>query len=116
MRLPNFLIIGAAKSGTSSVFAYLGQHPQVFASPSKEPNYFALADQRVAFTGPGDEIINQASITDVRQYQALFRTAKSASAVGEASTLYLYSPAAAAAIRRHIPDVRIIAILRDLAL
>lgn len=113
MRLPNFLIIGAAKSGTSSVFAYLGQHPQVFASSSKEPNYFALAGQRVGFTGPGDAIINQASITDFQQYQALFRTSKNASAIGEASTLYLYSPAAAPAIRGHIPDVRIIAILRD---
>jgi hypothetical protein len=113
MSLPNFLIIGAAKSGTSSVFAYLGQHPDVFASPSKEPNYFALAAERVSFAGPGDSIINQASITDLHQYEALFRGAKRASATGEASTLYLYAPAAAPAIRRHIPDARIIAILRD---
>jgi hypothetical protein len=113
MTLPNFVIIGAAKAGTSSVFAYLGQHPGVFASPAKEPNYFALADQRVAFAGPGDSIINQASITDLREYQALFRGARSAAAIGEASTLYLYAPTAAEALRKHVPGVRVIAILRD---
>ncbi len=113
MRFPNFLIIGAAKAGTSSVFSYLGQHPDVFASPAKEPNYFALAGQRPSFAGPGDSIINQASITDLDRYQALFRGAGQAAAVGEASTLYLYAPGAATAIRQDIPGARIIAILRD---
>jgi hypothetical protein len=113
MTWPNFLLIGAAKAGTSSVFAYLGQHPEIFVSPAKEPNYFALAGQRVSFAGPGDTIVNQASITDERRYRALFRGAYGARAVGEASTLYLYDPGAAAAIRRDVPDVRVIAILRD---
>ena len=113
MTLPNFLIIGAAKAGTSSLFAYLGQHPDVFISPAKEPNFFALEGQRVSFAGPGDSIINQASITDFEKYEALFKAAKGARAIGEASTAYLYMPAAAPAIRRHVPDVRLIAILRD---
>jgi hypothetical protein len=113
MTWPNFLLVGAAKAGTSSVFAYLGQHPEVFVSPAKEPNYFALAGQKVAFAGPGDTIVNEASITDERHYRALFRGGAGARAVGEASTLYLYAPGAAAAIRRDVPDVRIIAILRD---
>lgn len=113
MTLPNFVIIGAAKSGTSSLFAYLGQHPDVFISPAKEPNFFALEGQRVSYAGPGDSIINQASITDFDKYEALFKAAKGARAVGEASTVYLYLPAAAPAIRRYVPDVRIIAILRD---
>src|SRR5919107_4690595 len=113
MTLPNFLIIGAAKSGTSSVFAYLGQHPDVFISSAKEPNYFALADQRVRFTGPGDSIINEASVTRRDAYEALFKSARPGMAIGEASTLYLSTPSAAAAIRRHVPGMRLIAILRD---
>jgi hypothetical protein len=113
MTWPSFLLIGAAKAGTSSVFAYLGQHPEVFVSPVKEPNYFALAGQRVAYAGPGDTIVNRASITDGHRYRALFRGATGVRARGEASTLYLYAPGAAAAIRREVPDARIIAILRD---
>jgi sulfotransferase family protein len=113
MTLPNFLLIGAAKAGTSSVFAYLGQHPDVFISPTKEPNYFALAGQEVRFAGPGDSIINRASITRLDAYEALFKSARKGMAVGEASTLYLYMPAAAEAIQRLIPDVRLVAILRD---
>ncbi|MBA3496733.1 MAG: sulfotransferase [Gemmatimonadales bacterium] len=111
--LPNFLLIGAAKSGTSSVFAYLGQHPDVFVSPAKEPNYFALADERVAYAGPGDSIVNQTSITNLEDYETLFRSADRATAIGEASTLYLYAAGAAAAIHRQLPGVRVIAILRE---
>jgi hypothetical protein len=44
MTLPNFLIIGAAKSGTTSLYHYLGQHPDIFMSPIKEPNYYTDAD------------------------------------------------------------------------
>jgi hypothetical protein len=113
MTLPNFLLIGAAKSGTSSVFAYLGQHPEVFISPAKEPNYFALAGQQVCYAGPGDSIVNQTSITRRDAYEALFRSARQGMAVGEASTLYLYMPTAAEAIRREVPDARLLAILRD---
>ena len=113
MRLPNFLIIGAAKAGTSSLFAYMGQHPDVFISSAKEPNFFALEGQAVAFAGPGDDIINQASITDLPTYEALFAGVRGQAAVGEASTLYLYATAAAAGIKRYVPDVKLIAILRD---
>ncbi|MFL5496388.1 MAG: sulfotransferase family protein [Gemmatimonadales bacterium] len=113
MTLPNFVLIGAAKSGTSSLFAYLGQHPDVFISPTKEPNFFALAGQQVTYRGPGDVIINQASVTRLADYQALFKGVKREAAVGEASNLYLYLPAAPEAIAHHLPDVRLIAILRD---
>jgi len=39
--MPNFLIIGAAKSGTTSLYEYLKQHPQIWMSPVKETNFFA---------------------------------------------------------------------------
>ena len=52
--MPDFLIIGAAKSGTTSLYRYLGQHPDVFVSPVKEPNFFAFAGEEVNFQGPKD--------------------------------------------------------------
>ncbi len=39
--LPNFFIVGAPKAGSTSLYYYLGQHPDVYMSPIKEPNYFA---------------------------------------------------------------------------
>jgi hypothetical protein len=38
---PNFFIVGAAKAGTTSLYYYLNQHPEIFLSPLKEPNYFS---------------------------------------------------------------------------
>lgn len=113
-RMPNFLIIGAAKAGTTALYYYLKQHPQIFMSPVKEPNFFALEGQKPNFRGPGDgEAINRFSITDIEAYQALFEGAENALAVGEASPLYLYSPDAPKRIRHHIPNAKLIVILRN---
>ena len=45
-KLPNFFIVGAAKSGTTSLYHHLCQHPDVFMSPVKEPNFFS-GDRKV---------------------------------------------------------------------
>jgi len=45
MTMPNFLIIGAMKSGTTALYYYLEQHPQIFMSPVKEPNFFCVGGQ-----------------------------------------------------------------------
>lgn len=113
MTLPNFLLIGAAKSGTSALYNYLWQHPEIYMSGNKEPNFFALEGETVCFNGPGSEIINTKSVTNLAEYEALFAGVRGEKAVGEASVLYLYHPQAAARIRHYIPDVKLIAILRN---
>lgn len=107
-RMPNFLIIGAEKSGTSSLFDYLGQHPDVYTSPLKEPSFFAY-EGIPAHTLPFRMPVR----TDLESYQALFAGVTTERAIGEASVHYLTSPVAAERIRRRLPDVRLIAILRD---
>lgn len=115
MTLPNFLIIGAAKSGTSSLFSYLGQHPEIYTSPIKGPCFFAFEEgQKVKVSGPGDqEVFDRHIITDLGTYRALFDGVRDEKAFGEASVLYLYSPTAPSRIKRYIPDVKLIAILRN---
>lgn len=113
MTLPNFLLIGAAKSGTSALYNYLWQHPEIYMSGKKEPNFFALEGETVCFNGPGSEIINTKSVTNLEEYKALFAGVRGEKAVGEASVLYLYHPQAAARIRHYIPNVKLIAILRN---
>ena len=111
--MPTFLIIGAAKSGTSAVYEYLRQHPDVFVSDNKEPGFFALEGQVADFTGPGDRKFNRTCVTSLSRYQSLFTKVVNQPAVGEASTVYLYSPAAPACIRRHVPAVKLVVILRN---
>ena len=115
MTIPNFLIIGAAKSGTTSLYRYAEQHPQIYMSPVKEPKFFALEGEDLDFRGPGDQERMKASswITTFGEYNEQFLGVTDEIAVGEASTLYLYNPNAAARIRHYIPHVKLTAILRD---
>ena len=113
MSMPNFLIIGAMKSGTTSLWYYLKQHPQIYMSPIKEPQFFCYEGQRLDFRGPGDEGLNRDSITDLETYQSHFDGASTAAVIGDASTLYLYEPRAAARIHYYIPNAKLIAILRN---
>lgn len=111
--LPNFLVIGAAKSGTTSLYRYLGQHPQIFTSAVKEPRFFALEGHPLDFRGPGDEQFRLGTRTTLEAYRELFEEVDGELAVGEASVLYLHHPGAPEAIARHIPDVKLIAVLRN---
>ncbi|MUL39032.1 sulfotransferase domain-containing protein [Gloeocapsopsis dulcis] len=114
MTLPNFLVIGAAKAGTTALYYYLKQHPQIYMSPEKEPKFFALEGDKLDFRGPGDrENICKSAITDIETYHQLFKGVTNEIAVGEASPLYLYSPVAAERIKKYIPHAKLIAILRN---
>lgn len=110
--MPTFIVIGAARSGTTALYTYLRQHPKVFMSRNKEPNFFAFEGQVLNFQGPGAEFVNN-SITSLEAYHDLFEDAPEDAAVGEASPLYLYSPQAPARIHLRLPEVRLIAILRN---
>jgi hypothetical protein len=113
MTLPNFLIIGAAKSGTTSLYHYLEQHPQIYVN-GKEPGFFAYEGQSVRLGGPEDqERFNRRVVTKRGDYEALFDGITTESAYGEASVCYLYIKDAAQRIQQYIPEVRLIAVLRN---
>ena len=113
MILPNFLIIGAAKAGTTALHTYLQQHPQIYLTPDKETNFFAFEGINIDFKGIGDEALKKFSITDLATYQKQFISVTNESAIGEACPLYLYHSAAAKKIHHYIPDCRLIIILRN---
>jgi len=115
--LPNFIIIGAAKSGTTSLYRYLLQHPEIYLTPFKEPNFFAFPEGRPNLRGPLDEarmhrLNHPKTVTCFEAYKALFASAKGHRAIGEASPRYLYTPEAPEAIRRFLGAPKLIAILR----
>jgi hypothetical protein len=115
MRLPNFLIIGAPKCGTSSLYAYLKQHPQVFMSFPKEPTFFGNEGTDGLFNGPQDEdrAYHSRVITNFADYTALFDPVTNERAIGEASIYYLYLPKAPMQIRKYVPKATMFAVLRN---
>ncbi len=111
---PNFLIVGAAKAGTTALYHQLSAHHDVFMSSQKEMNFFALKDQIIDFKGPGDmNGIHRTSITDQEKYLSFFQDAWGVPSVGEASPLYLYSEKAPKLIYDLIPNMKIIVMLRN---
>lgn len=111
---PQFLVIGAARSGTTALYQYLAEHPGLFLTEPKEPHYFALAGTTPAFTGPGDrQTINRLAVPDRDAYLRLYRGARPGQLRGEASVSTLYSPGAATRVREMVPDARLVCLLRD---
>ena len=115
--MPNFLIIGAAKSGTSSLYAYLKQHPQIYLCPIKETNFFAFEGEEINFPGlrqnESTKSYQAGFKTDLESYQQQFKPKASEIAIGEVCPSYLYIPKAAERIKYYIPNAKIIIILRD---
>ncbi len=106
-RVPNLFIVGAPKSGTTSLYEYLKGHPEVFMSVVKEPCYFA---RDLAKDDLGNFLVYG---RDKKLYFDLFKDAGDALRLGEGSTRYLYSKEAPALIREASPDARIVAMLRN---
>lgn len=114
MTMPNFLIIGAPRSGTTSLHIYLQQHPQVFMSKMKELRFFAFEGETLNFCGPCDGLVNKESITSIESYQAQFKNVTDQLAIGESSPIYLWWPTNVPdRIYHHLPDVKLIAIFRN---
>jgi hypothetical protein len=107
--LPNFLVIGAPKAGTTSLYQYLCRHPQVFMSPVKEPSYFLPN----AGESPVDPRPSGMFARTRDEYLELFEGVRGEVAIGEATPSYLHSEGAAVAIREAIPRAKLIAILRN---
>jgi hypothetical protein len=94
-RLPTFLVVGAMRSGTTSLARYLGAHPDVFVAPEKEIHFFDRCFDR-----------------GVDWYSERFDRAAGARAIGEATQSYMYDPGAIARMRSVVPSARLLVILR----
>ena len=125
MSLPTFLIVGAQKAGTTSLYAMLARHPDVFMSDPKEPGYFIRGFddperwqtlKRPVAGGTARPLADvMQGIFTPADYAHLFASeaARQARHRGEASTPYLPSPHAAARIAETVPHARIVIALRD---
>jgi hypothetical protein len=113
MALPDFLIAGVPKAGTTALHAALVQHPDLFLSRVKEPKFFLSDGRPPATGGPGDVQTYQEHVWRQADYEALFDAAPPGTLRGEATPFYLYDLAAHDRIKSLIPDVKLIVLLRD---
>jgi Sulfotransferase family len=114
MALPDFLIAGVPKAGTTALHVALAGHPGLHMSAVKEPKFFLTDGPPTAKGGgPGDASTLREQIWRQADYEALFDGAPPGSRTGESTPLYLYDRAALRRIRALIPDAKIIVILRD---
>lgn len=112
-RLPDFVVIGAGKSGTTSLNEYLKEHPQVFMSTRKEPNFFAYEMAKEEdFELESSREFYRDSVLNLEEYLNLFKGSKEQQLLGEVSNTYLNSEMACQRIKHYIPNAKIIAILR----
>jgi hypothetical protein len=125
----NLFIIGAAKSGSTSLAHYLGQHPDIFFSPVKETNHFSLeidksilskhylkhnhTDEDSYFKNQFPQELQLSIIQKPQHYAKLFKAGQGKKYRAEASVSYMHSPVAAKAIYEYNPNAKIIAILRQ---
>jgi hypothetical protein len=115
VKLPNFLIVGAPKSGTTSLYRYLQQHPEVFMPQHKESRFFASSFYRNNDPhDPLQKFLTERTIFTFEDYVKLFEGAEREKAIGEATPTYLYLyEIVIPQIRKFLRNVKIIAILRD---
>ena len=99
---PDFFIVGAFKSGTTALYDFLRQHPQIFMADTKELHFFG-----------NDFVRRRTPVLTLDQYLSYFADAGDASAVGEASVRYLHSTMAAREIAEFSPGARAIVMLRN---
>jgi Sulfotransferase family len=117
-RVPDFFIVGHAKCGTTALYEMLRRHPQIFmpdykAGAGKEPWYFSRSNPQPQTSGKRSISFTGRYPMTLDEYLLLFADARDDQRIGEASTSYLWSPTAAAAIAAVQPAARIIAILRE---
>ena len=127
-KIPNFFVVGAPKCGTTSLYHYFSQHPEIYLSPIKEPVFFAKDivewNKRCRFSNPFFSIerylkkkklvfVHIGYITKLEHYLELFREVKDEKAIGEMAVLNLFSKVAANEIFDFNPQAKIIMILRN---
>lgn len=127
---PNFFVIGVVKGGTTSLYHYLDQHPEIYLPPIKETNHFAAVDIKEenflkeyaqdvrinldAYIKSGmKEQVHIAHVNSSDHYKALFSKVSNEKAIGEISNSYMICPSSAWEIYKYNPNAKILVVLRN---
>lgn len=100
MNMPHFIVLGGHKCGTSSLHNYLAQHPEIYMPRIKGTDFFNREG-------------SSETITSIEKYQAFYQEMTNEKIAGEVSSVYLYSKGACDAIKKYLPEAKLIAVLRN---
>jgi hypothetical protein len=115
-RLPDLLLIGAPKAGSTALHDALAKHPQLYASPIKEPKYFltgGVPPERGEHRGPGDAHSAREWVWRRADYERLFSGAPPGTRSFESTPFYLWNRASHTRIAATMPDAKLVAVIRD---
>jgi hypothetical protein len=111
--MPNFLLISGGRSGTTSLYYYLSEHPEIYMSPNKEP-YFLAGLDFYNFVNTPSFFIKDLWVKDFKSYKQLFNNVSNEKMIGEASVSYLYYyKETIPNIKKYLGDPKIIIIIRS---
>lgn len=110
---PSFIVIGAPKAGTTSLFHYLQHHPAIYLPKQKELHFFSYKWLEKNVTGPGDKHALAYACQTINDYTSHFKGASTHQHVGEISPSYLYFSETAEAIQQTLGAIKIVVILRN---
>jgi len=128
MALPSFIVLGAVKAGTTSLYNYLGQHPAIEMSSWNWPRYFHVADGRPDFPAlaarHGNELRAESEARfemmcpprvprSLSEYSRLWPDCAEDAVRGEVSPTYMHDPAVCGRIAKPLPGAKLLLVLRD---
>ena len=113
MALPNFIISGFPKCGTTSLHYYLSEHPEIYMPDQKELHFFTNKIFSDENKGAGDAILAKTHIKNLKDYQKCFEKGKKYRIIGETSPSYINHPKLFAKINKTLSNPKIIVLIRD---
>lgn len=100
MNRPHFIVLGGHKCGTSSLHYYLAQHPEIYMPKIKGTDFFNREG-------------SSETITSIEKYHSFYQEMTNEKIAGEVSSVYLYSKGACDAIKKYLPEAKLLAVLRN---
>ena len=111
---PNFYVVGAPKCGTTSLYRYLSEHPQIFLPKKKELHFFSRPELDRYSKGTGDRQVLQSLPRQLHEYESFYNgVSASEIAIGDISPSYFVHLGAAARIKSYNNEAKVIVCLRN---
>lgn len=111
--LPNFIVVGFPKCGSTALHYYLENHPEIFMPVQKELHFFTSNKLLKLNNGPGDKEVKKFMITSIEDYQKAYKNTKNEKVIGEVSPSYINHPDSIPFIKKTLGEPKIIILLRD---
>ena len=113
MKKPNFIIAGFPKCGTTSLYHYLNEHPEIYMPQKKELHFFTHKIISKLRSGPKDSVVKETQINSSEKYLGYFNSVTKELAIGDASPSYINYPSEFPQIKKYLNDPKVIIIIRD---